>query len=64
MQQRPSDPAKPIWVRPRQACDLGGFGMTKLYNLLNRDIIESRKVDGLRLVSVASIERLGRSEVA
>ncbi len=53
---------RPIWVRPRRATELGGFGMTRLYELLASGELESRKVGGLRLISVRSIERLGESD--
>jgi excisionase family DNA binding protein len=52
----------PIWVRPREACRLMGAGMTRVYELLASGELESRKVGGLRLISVASIARLGESD--
>ena len=51
---------KPIWVRPKKACELGGFGMTKCYELMADNTLESRTVGRMRLISVASIERLGQ----
>lgn len=51
--------SRPIWVRPKKAAQLGGFGLTRCYELMNSGELESRKVGGLRLISVASIERLG-----
>lgn len=51
--------SRPIWVRPREAARLAGVGLTRLYELLNENAIESRKLGKARLISVASIERLG-----
>ena len=51
--------AKPIWVRPKAAAKLGGFGLTRCYELINEGQLKTRKVGGMRLVSVASIEALG-----
>jgi hypothetical protein len=53
---------RPIWVRPKRAAELGGFGLTRCYELINNGILETVKVDGMRLVSVASIERLGQAQ--
>lgn len=51
--------SRPLWVRPAEACRLSGLGLTRLYELLNTGELESRKLGAARLVSVASIERLG-----
>ena len=53
---------KPIWVRPKKACELGGFGMTKCYELIANNTLESRTVGRMRLISVSSIERLGQGD--
>jgi hypothetical protein len=37
-----------------------GIGMTKCYDLLNSGKLKSIKVDGLRLISIASIETIGQ----
>jgi hypothetical protein len=50
---------EPIWVRPRRACEIGGFGLTKAYSLINDGRLVTKKIDGMRLVSVASIKALG-----
>lgn len=50
----------PIWVRPREGARLAGCGIVKFYELLNSGLVESTKVDGMRLCRVASIERLGQ----
>lgn len=49
----------PIWVRPKQACEIAGIGLTKTYQLINDGRLVTKKVDGMRLVSVASIKALG-----
>jgi hypothetical protein len=53
---------KPLWVRPKKACQIGGFGLTKCYEMINHGLLSAIKVDGMRLVSVASIERLGQRD--
>lgn len=50
---------EPIWVRPKPGSKMAGIGLTKFYDLMNRGIIESAKVDGMRLAKVASIKALG-----
>jgi hypothetical protein len=52
---------RPIWVRPATACEIGGFGLTSCYEMMNSGVLKSVRVDGKRLVSVASIEQLGES---
>ena len=56
--------SRPIWVRPAEAARLAGVGVTRLYELLGANALESRKVGRARLVSVASIERLGQPSKA
>jgi hypothetical protein len=51
--------AKPIWCRPKEGARLAGCGIVKFYELLNSGLVESTKIDGMRLCRVASIERLG-----
>jgi hypothetical protein len=48
------------YVRPRRAAELIGCGLTKLYELIGDGRLVTKKIDGMRLVSVASIERLGQ----
>jgi hypothetical protein len=55
------DATKPIWVRPKKAAALGGFGLTRCYEMINDGTLDTVKVSGMRLVSVASIEALGRA---
>lgn len=52
------EPFKPIWARPRRASKMLDVGLTKTYELINNGTLETVKLDGMRLVSVASIERL------
>jgi hypothetical protein len=51
---------RPIWVRPKEAAKLGGFGLTRCYELMNNGTLRTIKLGGMRLVSVASIENLGQ----
>jgi hypothetical protein len=53
---------KPIWARPRRACQIGDFGLTKCYDLIKTGQLKSIKVDGMRLVDISSIERLGAND--
>lgn len=59
-----NDKAKPIWVRPKKAAQIGGFGLTKCFELIASGQLVSRKIDGMRLVSVQSIEELGQDKAA
>ena len=47
------------WVRPRTACEIGGFGLTTCYRLIGEGRLVTKKIDGMRLISVASIAGLG-----
>jgi excisionase family DNA binding protein len=49
----------PIWVRPRQACELSGLGLTTLYRLINDGTLETRLVGRARLIRRIDLERLG-----
>jgi len=59
LQNQITEEPRPIWVRPKAAAKLGGFGLTRCYELINGGQLETRKVGGMRLVKVASIEALG-----
>jgi excisionase family DNA binding protein len=48
-----------VWVRPKEGARMLGCGLTKFYELLNSGKIESIRVDGMRLVRVASIKAPG-----
>lgn len=54
-----SEDFSPLWVRPRQAARISGIGVTKLYELLKTGRIDSRRLDGARLISVSSLKLLG-----
>jgi hypothetical protein len=51
-----------IWVRPRRATKISGIGLTKLYQLIAAGQIESRRLGGARLISVASLLALGEEQ--
>jgi hypothetical protein len=53
--------AEPLWVRPRRAIQMIDCGMTKFYELMANGRVETKKVDGMRLVSVASLKKLGEA---
>ena len=57
--ERAVDNLEPIWVRPKRAAQIGGFGLTRCYELINDGKLKTAKVGGMRLVSVASIKSLG-----
>jgi hypothetical protein len=52
-------PPEAIWLRPKQAAQVAGIGLTRLYELLGSGELVSRKIGRIRLVSVASIRALG-----
>jgi hypothetical protein len=52
-----------IWVRPRRAAKISGIGLTKLYELIATGKVESRRLGGARLISVASLLALGEERV-
>jgi excisionase family DNA binding protein len=52
----------PIWVSPKEASRLTAIGLTRLYELINDHTLESVKVGRKRLVSFASLEKLGGSQ--
>ena len=64
MDQSTQRPADAIWVRPKTAIQIASFGMTRLYQMINDGELVTRKVGGMRLVSVASIKALGADEAA
>lgn len=51
--------AKPIWVPVTVAEKVIGLGHTKVYELINNGSLESVKVGRRRLISYASLLRLG-----
>lgn len=62
MQEQTTEQIEPIWVRPKKAAHIGWFGLTRCYELINAGQLLTRKVGGMRLVSVASIKALGTDE--
>jgi hypothetical protein len=42
----------------RQACQMAGWGMTKLFELIKDGEVETRKIKGQRLIVVASLIKL------
>lgn len=62
--QPPVAHERPLWVRPREACRLAGIKTTTLYQWLKDGTVLSRRVGGARLISVASLEQLGKGEAA
>lgn len=52
------DDIQPKWVKPKRASAVYGLGITKLYDLLNQGLLETKKIGASRLISVASLERL------
>jgi len=62
VQEQTTKQVEPIWVRPKMAARIGGFGLTRCYELINDSQLTTRKVGGMRLVSVASIKALGTHE--
>ena len=45
------------WIRPKDVILDYGIKRTYLYKLINNDEIKSKKKDGIRLISVESIEK-------
>jgi hypothetical protein len=53
------------WVRVPVACEmLGDVAISTIYEMKGRGLLESRKVGGIRLFSVASINKLIDGEAA
>jgi len=52
-------PSSLFGCRPKRAAQIGGFGLTRCYELINDGQLKTTKVGGMRLVSVASIKALG-----
>jgi hypothetical protein len=50
-----------LYVKPRLTQQILGVGKTKVFELLKSGALESVEVDGMRLIAVASILRLGRT---
>jgi hypothetical protein len=50
---------EPQWVSPEHACALGGFGMTRCYELMNDGTLVSKRLGARRLIYVPSIHNAG-----
>ena len=64
MQQQIKDQVEPIWVRPKRAAQIGGFGLTRCYQLIADGSLKTVRVGGMRLVSIESIKALGADAAA
>ena len=64
MQQQIKDQVEPIWVRPKRAAQIGGFGVTKCYALIADGSLKTVRVHGMRLVSVEAIKAFGADAAA
>ena len=66
MQQPISEPIEPIWVRPRRAAHIGGFGLTRCYELINDGLIVLKTGDeiGRLAYGTGSIPFVRTSELA
>jgi excisionase family DNA binding protein len=53
-------PLDPLYVRPKQAAALLGIGLTRVYELLHDGTLDSLLIGRSRLISFASIKRLGQ----
>jgi len=62
VKQQKENEVEPIFVRPKRGAKMADMGLTKFYDLMNRGVIKSRKVHGMRLAEVASIKALGAAE--
>jgi hypothetical protein len=60
--RQPLDEYGAIWVRPRRAAQISGLGLTRIYELIGNGQIESRRLGGARLISVASLLALGEEQ--
>lgn len=54
-------PAGAMFVRPRQACEMLGIGMTVLYALMKDGRIERRKIGSATVIPMTSIEAFAAS---
>jgi hypothetical protein len=56
---RDNEKLEPLWVSPQQVTELTPFKITKIYELMNRGVLESAFVEGRRLINYQSVKRLG-----
>jgi hypothetical protein len=52
------DDIQPKWIKPKRASAVYCIGITKLYELLGQELLETKKIGASRLISVASLDRL------
>jgi excisionase family DNA binding protein len=57
MKANNTDSVTPLAVKPRVDCRMGGWGRTRLRELINDGELESYRDGRSRLITVASIER-------
>ena len=62
MQEQTAELIEPIWVRPKTGARMIDCGVTRFYELLNAGTFKTKKIGGMRLVSVASIKALGNDD--
>jgi excisionase family DNA binding protein len=53
-------PLDPLYVRPKEAARLLGIGLTRVYELLHDGTLDSLLIGRSRLITFASIKRLGQ----
>ena len=49
---------EPKWIKPKRASAEYCIGLTKVYELLNQGLLETKKLGASRLISVESLDRL------
>ena len=52
------DDIQPKWIKPKRASAEYGVGVTRLYELLNQGLLETKKIGASRFIGVASLDRL------
>ena len=52
-----------IWVRPREGARIAGVGLTCFYGWIRAELVRSKRVNGVRLVSVESIRDIAGDPV-
>jgi len=55
---------KPLFIKPIEAAALLGVGKSKLYSMLARGEIPSRKISGMILVPLEALERLAADSMS
>ena len=52
------DDVQPRWIKPKRASAVYCVGLTKIYELLNQGLLETKKIGASRFIGVASLDRL------